>query len=72
MLCRRLVRRVERCNHAQLYFTQVGKVPIAPQPVLPTGQFFIAKNFEYRGVVLFPQKVELVTDDDRNGTQQVG
>ena len=71
VMLRRLSGVIKRCSHPQLYFTQVGKVISSSENLFQTGQFFIAKEYEYRGIILFPQKVELVTDDDRNGTFQV-
>ena len=62
-----------RLGTHKVYFDPIGRtvLPQGAAPVYKTGQYFIAKDYEYRGVVLFPQKIELVTDDNRNGTHEV-
>jgi len=53
------------------YFSPVGKVLNQHQTVFPSGQYFIAKEYEYRGIILFDQKLTLITDDNKNGTNEV-
>jgi len=70
MLRRSIVGRIKRLHsQPQVYFTAIGKVPSNPKRDRPfePGQFFIARDYEYRGIVLLPQQVETVSDDDSNG-----
>jgi len=70
MLRRSIVGRIQRLHsQPQVYFTAIGKVPSNPKRDRPfePGQFFIARDYEYRGIVLLPQQVETVSDDDSNG-----
>jgi len=69
-----LFRTLSRQNHPGMVdYVAIGKAAmISPKSrglPYPSGQFFIARDFEYRGVVLCDQKVTIVSDDEAtNGT----
>ena len=75
MLRRSIIGRIGRLHSQapQVYFTAIGKVPSSPKRdrAFPPGQFFIARDFEYRGIVLLPQQVQTVSDDENNGITEV-
>ena len=56
----------------KLVFTPVGSIsPPLPAGKFQPGQFFIAKNYEYRGLVLLSQETEVIGKGSISSSKEI-